>query len=71
MQEFNDKYNPDYNITEVEDYDPEYDDCRYLMTHTYKDWTHPEAGFDTIDEAVKYIEWMEKKEAEENPHIIY
>lgn len=71
VKEFNEKYNPTYNITEVENYNPEFDDYRYLMTKTYKDWTHPEAGFDTIEEAIEYIEFMEEEEAKDDANLIY
>lgn len=63
VKEFNEKYaEKGYHITEVEDYDPECDDYRYAMTKTYNDWTHPEAAFDTIEEAEKYIAYIEEKE---------
>lgn len=72
IQEFNEKYNcKNYDLAEVENFDPECDDYRYLMTHTYKDWTHPEAAFNSVEEAEKYIEWIEKKEAEDGTTIIY
>lgn len=65
VQEFNKKYNcKGYAIEEVKDYNPEFDEYRYNMTKKYKDWTHPEAAFNSIEEAEEYIEYMEKMEEE-------